>query len=63
VIADFRKRGTQAVPAIHPAWFLRQGEETVTVKSPISIAGVELQPRGGIANKVTVLSSVPTFSV
>jgi len=55
VIADFRKRGTQAVPAIHPAWFLRQGEETVTVKSPISIAGVELQPLGGIANKVTVL--------
>ena len=54
VVNDLRERGIDAVPAIIPEYLLDKQNDG-TLKSSISIDGVEVQPLSGIANKTTVL--------
>jgi hypothetical protein len=54
VITDLRKRGIGAVPRVIPLGFLKKQEDG-SMKSEISINGIEVLPLGGIANRVTVL--------
>jgi hypothetical protein len=53
VIADFRKRGIDAVPQVILPMLER--EANGSMKSALQIDGAELIPLGGIANKLTVM--------
>ena len=54
VIQDLRSRGIDAVPSLSPQLLLKEQKDG-TMKSVISIDGVEVLPLASIANKLTVL--------
>jgi len=54
VLMDARSRGIDAVPAVYPSALLKKQQDG-SVKSIITINGVEVLPLGGVSNKVTVL--------
>jgi PAS domain S-box-containing protein len=54
VIQDLRSRGIDAVPSLSPQLLLKEQRDG-TMKSVISIDGMEILPLASIANKLTVL--------